>query len=418
MIKTMDEAVAALMGYIPASGLMHHNYKLDRMRQLMELLDNPQDSFKSIHIAGTSGKTSTAYFIRGLLQTAGVKTGLTISPHITSITERVQVDGAAVGDEMFIRQLNELIDKVGTSTIQPTYFELLVALAYMIFREEKVDYAVIETGLGGLLDATNVITRQDKICVITDIGFDHMDVLGTTLREIAAQKAGIIQSGNLLVLQHQDTEIEKVISDYAATKNVRDIILVEPGDALSDLPIFQQRNWSAAMAAYEVVAKREGLEVLSNADLRNIIWQQPPGRMEMVTVNDKTIIMDGAHNPQKLHALVNSIREKGFTSLDIIVSFVSDKHSQLEANLRELQPMTNQLVVTDFSVMRDVGKSASSSSDIAAAARQLGMSPVEIHEPRQALERLLVQSESPILITGSLYLVAALRDHVMGLSQE
>lgn len=121
------------------------------MRQLMELLGNPQDSYAVIHVAGTSGKTSTAYFIRGLLQTAGKKTGLTVSPHIRSITERIQIDGRPISDELFVSYLNQLLEKVENSPLTPTYFELLVALAYLVFREEKVDYAVIETGLGGLL---------------------------------------------------------------------------------------------------------------------------------------------------------------------------------------------------------------------------------------------------------------------------
>ena len=225
MIRTIGEALATLHTYIPAPGMMAKNYTLDRMQQLMALLGHPQDSYKSIHIAGTSGKTSTAYFVSGLLQTAGAKVGLTVSPHIQSITERIQINGEPIADDLFVHYLNMLLAKLEDSAITPTYFELLVALAFLVFREEDVDYAVIETGLGGLLDGTNVITRQDKVCVITDIGLDHTDVLGATVEEIALQKAGIVQPGTTLILQHQAETIEQTITDEAYRRGAEEVVI-------------------------------------------------------------------------------------------------------------------------------------------------------------------------------------------------
>lgn len=412
MITTIDEAMEVLMSYIPAPGLMHHNYKLERMQSLMALLDNPQDSYKVIHIAGTSGKTSTAYFVRGLLQAAGAKTGLTVSPHIQSITERIQIDGKPINDKQFVDHLNNLLAKVTKSDLRPTYFELLVALAYMVFREEKVDYAVVETGLGGLLDGTNVVTRADKLCVITDIGLDHTEILGKTLPEIARQKSGIVQRANQVIIQHQDPEIEAVLKQDALDRGASRVDFVPPGYAngAETLPAFQQRNWAAAVTAYQTVAQRDNLPDISAINSHSVQYQQPPGRMEEFKVGDKTVIMDGAHNPQKLHALVESLQARGMTSVDVLVSFVSNEPEKLEECLRVLQPITKTMVVTDFSVMRDVGKSASSADDITAIAQKLEFQSVtQIANPQQAMEHILSTSGQVVLVTGSLYLVAQLR---------
>lgn len=411
MIRTIEQATNILQSYIPQPGMMHHNYKLERMRRLMELLGNPQNDYSIIHVAGTSGKTSTSYFIRELLQSAGKRTGLTVSPHIESITERIQVDGQPVSDEKFIHYLNQLLAIIENSDVEPTYFELLMALAYMVFREEGVEYAVIETGLGGLLDATNVVTREDKVCVITDIGLDHTDVLGHTVQEIALQKAGIIQPGNTLILQHQDDEIEQTILQEALKRGaVATHIVSAIINDTYELPQFQRRNWAVATAAYEYVARRDSLVSLENLDVRRAMEQQPPGRMEQFTVGDKTIILDGAHNPQKLHALVGSLQEKGLTSLSVIVSFVDSKRDLLRDSLEQLAPVTQQLIVTDFSILRDVGRTASPTEAIIATARQLDFPSVSrIDDPHKALRHLLEADNPVILVTGSLYLVAQLR---------
>lgn len=414
MIRTMDEALATLRTYIPAPGMMAKNYTLDRMRQLMTLLGDPQDSYKSIHIAGTSGKTSTAYFVSGLLQTAGARVGLTVSPHMQSITERIQINGEPIADDLFIHYLTMLLEKLGQSDIKPTYFELLVALAFLVFREEKVEYAVVETGLGGLLDGTNIITRPDKVCAITDIGLDHTDVLGSTVEAIALQKAGIVQPGATLVLQHQDKAVERTITEEAYRRGAKEVVAVPVAAYIAELPGFQRRNWAIAMAAYTFVADRDHLTPLLKLDSHDAMLHQPPGRMEIITVHGKTVVMDGAHNPQKLHALVGSLQDQGYTSVAVLASFVSDKRDLLESNLRELQPITRELIVTDFSVVRDIGKSASSATEIVAVAKQLGFQSVkQITHPQEALAYLLSLSDQVALVTGSLYLVAQLRSQLL-----
>lgn len=416
MIQTISQAMEVLQSYIPAPGRMHRNYKLERMNKLMELLGNPQNDYKAVHIAGTSGKTSTAYFIQGLLQAAGQKTGLTVSPHIQSITERIQIDGEPIADDKFIGYLNEVLEKLKTSDLQPTYFELLMALAYMTFREENVDYAVIETGLGGLLDATNVVTRPDKLCVIADIGLDHTDVLGKTVREIALQKAGIVQPGNVLILQHQARDIEQIIAEHAVSRGAAGVkIAGDPEAGSLGLPLFQQRNWTLAAMAYNQLAERDRLPRSTELEGHELMAHQPPGRMEIIQTEGKTVILDGAHNPQKMQALVASLREKGYGQLSVLVSFVGDKKDILEATLQQLEPVLKTLTVTDFSVMRDMGRTASAAGEVVEAAEKLGYATVRIDDPKVALRALLSSPGQVILVTGSLYLVAQLRGMLLSI---
>src|SRR5688572_622401 len=211
MIHTLADAETALRAYIPSAPLKDR-YTLDRMQALLAFLGDPQEKLRVVHIAGTSGKTSAAYFVRGLLQASGARTGLTISPHMVSLAERVQIAGAPVSDAAFVQYIHDFLPLVEKSGLQPSYFEIIIALAFWVFAHEDVDFAVIETGLGGLLDATNTVRRADKVCVITDIGLDHTDILGETIPEIAAQKAGIIQPGNIVVVQNQQSAALNVIT--------------------------------------------------------------------------------------------------------------------------------------------------------------------------------------------------------------
>ena len=214
-LDSIDSAVRALYEYIPQTASMKQNYSLDRLRTFLSEIGNPQETRRVVHIAGTSGKTLTAYFIRALLQEAGQVTGLTVSPHVLSITERVQINGKPLPDDEFVGYLERFLEIVRASEVPLTYFEVLVAFAQWVFDERQVDYAVVETGLGGLLDGTNTVTRADKVCVITDMGLDHTEVLGDTIEAIARQKAGIIQPGNPVFLLEQDAAATAVVAEEA-----------------------------------------------------------------------------------------------------------------------------------------------------------------------------------------------------------
>jgi len=168
ILTSIKDAEQLLLTYSPEKQA-GETYTLGRMRLFMERLGNPQNDIPAVHIAGTSGKTSTAYYVRAMLEAHGKKTGLTTSPHITSVAERVQIGGKPLDDATFLSYLNEFLALIARwPDIRPTYFELLTAFAYWVFKQESVDYMVIEVGLGGLLDATNVIDTE-KVCVITPI---------------------------------------------------------------------------------------------------------------------------------------------------------------------------------------------------------------------------------------------------------
>ena len=190
-LRSFNDIDTVLKDFIPPMRSFRSVYTLDTMRALMLALGNPQNSYKTIHVAGTSGKTSTSYYIAALLGQTGKKIGLSVSPHVDNVNERVQIDLVPLDEHEYCQQFSTFLQIINKLRIKPTYFELLIAFAFWQFAQEKVDYAVIEVGLGGLLDGTNVIERSDKVCVIADIGLDHVAVLGNSLAGIAAQKAGI-----------------------------------------------------------------------------------------------------------------------------------------------------------------------------------------------------------------------------------
>ena len=412
-LRNFAEASDALRSYIP-NKRFEDNYRLDRMRSLLAALGDPQETFATVHIAGTSGKTSTAYLVRALLEAAGQKTGLTVSPHVDSVTERIQLSGHPISEDAFVDHLERLLTRVESTGLSPTYFEVLVALAYLVFHTEDVDYAVVETGLGGLLDGTNTIARRDKVCVITDIGLDHTEVLGETVEEIAGQKAGIIQPGNAVVLQGQDPAVERVVAEAARARGaqltvVRDV----PGGPLaasSDLALFQRRNLRVAEVTYRLVAARDGLPPLSALDLPGLADCLPPARMEIREVQGREIVIDGAHNPQKLRALRGALQERGYGRVAVLANVVGAPSQKVDDCLRELLPIASLLVVPDFAVVQDVDRRSVPAAEMVARARRLGFENVQAAaDPRAGLAAVLSGHEKSVLVTGSLYLAAQVR---------
>lgn len=413
-LTSLPEATEALLQYSPPD--MKAKYQLNRMRALLDVLGNPQDNFRSIHIAGTSGKTSTAYFVRGLLEAAGCKTGLTVSPHIVAISERVQIGGMPLAEDEFLACLNNFLSIVDLSRLQPTYFELLIALAYWVFDKESVDYAVIETGLGGLLDGTNTITRGDKVCVITNIGLDHTEILGDTLPAIAAQKAGIIQSHNYVLVRAQAMDVIDVFERVCHEKDA-ELQLVSDALPPTTLPEFQHGNWALALATYEHMSARDGLGQLTQEHLVRVAQQTPPGRGEIYTIGDKTIILDGAHNPQKLEALLCALAAKNITSAAVLANFVESPDSKLEQSIEQLLPFADYWIVPEFSAGQDI-KSRRSFASQRVIDRASSSKVVATIDASAALVALLARPEKVLLITGSLYLVSLLRPEILRLQRK
>lgn len=412
-LKSFDDVHKALADFVPATHSVHHAYTLTRIRELMEFLGNPQDTYQIIHVAGTSGKTSTSYYLAGMLKEAGKKVGLTVSPHIDEVNERVQINLKPLAEAKFCSQLQTFLDLVEKSATKPTYHELLIAFAYWVFARDKVDYAVIEVGLGGLLDSTNVINRPDKICVITDIGLDHTAILGRTLPEIASQKAGIIKPHNAVFMHSQSEAVMEVVREVCSQQQAELQELHAPAaDQLPlSLPLFQRRNWFLAFTTFLWLRQRDGLEPLDGSQLTSTTRTYVPARMEVIRVGHRTLIMDGAHNSQKLEALVSSIRQQfPGTPAAILLSMAQGKGPKLDSNLKHLRGLAGHVIITAFKTQQDLYKVSVDPLKIAAACDRLGFKNFEvISDPEEAYAALLKRPEPLLLITGSFYLISHIR---------
>ena len=417
-MTTLAEAEALLAKYVPlAKEVTGRNITLERMVPLMEALGNPQHKLKIIHIAGTSGKTSTAYFISQMLTTANQKTGLTVSPHVDSVLERVQINTRPMNEHDFASNLSELVGIITEAEIEPTYFELLIAFAYWYFAKQKVDYAVIETGMGGLQDGTNIADNQDKICVITDIGLDHMHVLGHTVTEIARQKAGIIHGHNKVLIYRQPDEIMDVFASHSesigAELNIfeQDVLAANKTlpKELESLPDFQKRNWLLAYETYMEIAEEGNLPDLNKDELASTMQVQVPGRMDQKLVQRKNIIMDGAHNEQKMQAFVASFSHK-FPGKIVPVLLSLKEGKEFSAVLPLLKPITSKLIISTFDTSQDLPSVSIDPEELAVAAKRFGYDSVTVEPAQDKAYRLLLDEPGDVaIITGSFYLLGQLR---------
>lgn len=412
-IHSLAEAEKALLAFIP-SGPVEKRYSLDRIRTLMAFLGNPQNSMKIIHVAGTSGKTSTAYYCAALLREAGYSVGLTVSPHIDTVSERAQINLAPLDDDTYCHDLSTFLTLVEQSGVVPSYFEVLIAFAFWLFQQQNVEYAVIEVGIGGLLDSTNIIDRPDKTCVITDIGFDHVALLGTTLPDIAAQKAGIIHPHNTVFMYEQGHGVSDVVRTVCDEVNAQLIIANSPDTAASwntHLPSFQQRNFNLALTAVQHLLK--GL--LTADHIKHAANTYIPARAEEVIYQGKTLVLDGSHNPQKLTALVGSLSEHSeVIPTALLVSFGENKELSIEENLQILRKLSDSIVITAFWLGEGTPRRAIDPSIIAAAAQHVGFRDITVEpDPQKAFDLLLQKEAQRLVITGSFYLLNHVRPIVI-----
>jgi dihydrofolate synthase/folylpolyglutamate synthase len=404
-IHSLADAELALKRFTPNKQTTNWTFSLERMQAFMAALGDPQEKLKIIHVAGTSGKTSTAYYIAEMLRQAGKTVGLTVSPHVDLVNERVQLNGVPMAEADFCALLGEFINLPAVKAADPSYFGLLIGFAFWAFAKQAVDYAVIEVGLGGRLDSTNVINRAEKVCVITDIGLDHIAMLGNDLPSIAAEKAGIIQSGNHVLMANQPEEVIEVVKERA-TEQAADLDILEPTNAPEYLPLFQQRNWCVAQAVVSYVAQRDGF-AFTREQAEASAGVLIPARMETLQYNGKTVILDGAHNVQKITALCASLKEKyPDQKLAAVVSFVHDKDDSMEQKMAALHTVADTLIITTFRAEQDMPKWSIEPEVIEKAAHQAGFKSVTIiNSPKEAFESLMHQQEPVVLVTGSFYLL-------------
>jgi len=394
-ITSLDHADKVLKEFAPKK--IDGAYQLDRMFKVMDLLGNPQDGLQVIHVAGTAGKTSTSYFIAKMLQLSGKSVGLSVSPHISYLNERTQIDGIPLEEIEFCRLLEEFLVIPGLQAMQPTYFETMVAFAYWVFAKKKVDYAVIEVGLGGLLDGTNVVKRADKVCVITDIDFDHMHILGDTLDKIAFQKAGIIQDNNAVFMLQQADEIVATIHNYAAKHDAKLFIHGQSSEVPPNLPLYQQRNWSLAHDAYEYIMARDDL---AEEELTHDVDWQVPGRMETI----RNFILDGAHNPGKFVALVKTLQDQLPDQKFTCIIGIKTQKTYVSECIRLIAPITDKIICVPVTAVQDIAYKTLDPEVVAKICREAGLEDVVVTDSlKKAIA--MVPDSTPTVITGSLFLL-------------
>src|SRR5438309_462380 len=351
---------------------------LDRITDLMDLLGQPQRSYPSIHLTGTNGKTSTARMIDALLREFGLRTGRYTSPHLQSVTERIALDGSPISAERFgevyddIAPLVEVVD--GRHPDKVTFFELLTAMAFAAFADAPVDIGVIEVGLGGRWDATNVL--HAPVAVVTSIGLDHVGILGSTVAEIAAEKAGIIHEGATVVSAGQTADAALVLTNRVAEVGARlaregvdfgvrrrsiavggqSLDLGGLGGDYDDvfLPLYgahQAANAACALAAVEAFFGAENRGTIDVEAVRAAFaGVQSPGRLEIIR-RSPTVLLDGAHNPAGAAALASALEEAfTFERLIGVVAVLGDK--DVEGVLGQLEPVLDEVVISTNSSPR------------------------------------------------------------------
>lgn len=352
---------------------------LGRMRALLKALGNPHRDYPSIIVAGTNGKGSTSATLTSILNEAGQRTAHYTSPHLVDIRERWTVAGEMISPAL----LDQCIEEIrSANAITPTYFEALTLIAFLAFSKANIDVAVLEVGMGGRLDATNVV--KPLLSIITPVSFDHMEFLGNTIRKIAAEKAGVIHRGAIVLTSNDDPAVLDVIRRRAQKFGNRFIHVTDEHDT----PLagaFQRRN-----AALAVRAARE-LNIGEDAIARGVANTKWRGRLEMLQVRGRTIWIDGGHNAHAARAIAPFIEANVARPRTLVFGIMSDK--DVDAVKATLYPLFDRIITTEPYPPRSM------------KAAELGGIPIE--EPERAFEAALDAPERSVVIAGSLYLAGA-----------
>ena len=296
-------------------------YKKDigNIIEACNFLDNPHKKFKSIHIAGTNGKGSTAHLISSILQEAGFKTGLYTSPHLKDFRERIKINGVKISENDVISFVTT--NKKNFEKINMSFFEYTVALAFDHFAKEKVDIAIIETGLGGRLDSTNIISPE--ISVITNIGYDHMNLLGNSLKQISIEKAGIIKEKTPVLVGRKQIETETVFEEKASQKNTS-VFYAKQNEVKFNVPNYQKENINTSISAIKILDWKISNQEI-NDGIKNVNQNTGlRGRWETLSKNPK-IICDTGHNVDGISNIINQLKQIKFNKLHIVFGTVNDK---------------------------------------------------------------------------------------------
>ncbi len=432
--KQAEAYILSFTDYEKIPGILYTsaNYDLRRMDELLELLGNPHLSARTIHIAGTKGKGSTAAMIAEVLSTAGYVTGLYTSPHLHSIRERVRVNGTLISEAEFVslvKTVQPAVEKINRKATygQLTTFEILTTLTLAYFHKKRVDFQVLEVGLGGRLDATNVV--KPAVCVITSISLDHTEVLGGTLSKIAEEKAGIIKPGCIVVSAPQPQEAALVIDKVCQEKKARLIqvgkdvtwdkitsdlqkqsliVRGEQGNYNLTIPLLgdhQLENTATAVAALEVLASSRVKIPVKNIreGLARVKWA---GRLQILSYRP-LLIVDGAHNTYSMKRLVEAIKQD-FIYEKCFVIFGTSCDKDVSGMVRELLPLSCNTFVTSSSHPR-----AASASLLVNEFTRQGCKVELSGNVSETLSYVLALTgdKDLVCVTGSLFVVAEAIDY-------
>jgi dihydrofolate synthase/folylpolyglutamate synthase len=368
---------------------------LGRVRALLRCLGHPERTFPSIIVAGTNGKGSTCATLTSILDASGLRTGLYTSPHLVDLRERWMLGGQPISEDLLqesVEQLRHAADRLG---ISPTYFEALTLVAFIAFRLDRCDVAVLEVGMGGRLDATNVV--RPVAALITPIGLDHMEFLGTTIRKIAAEKAGVIHRGAIVLTSNTDEVIVSVLRRRTAKFANRFIVVTNDHDT----PLagdFQRRNAALAVRAAEELAERFP-SITPEAIERGVAETRWRGRLERIALGGKEIWVDSFHNAHAVAAISPFLDTLPRPRL-LVFGIMSDKDVADVA--RTLFPRFDAVITTEPYPPRSMSAEA-----LAGMARAAGLEAHAEPQPRAALERALAAPERTVVVGGSLYLAGA-----------
>ena len=427
MSMTYEEA----MEYIESVGRFGSNYGLRRTFRLLEILGNPQEKLKLIHVAGTNGKGSTTAMITKMLRGLGYKIGMYTSPYLEEFEERIQINGVNIRKDTFVELLEEVkkaVDKVIEENYDhPTEFEILTALMFLYFYNERVDYGVIEVGIGGTMDSTNVLTPV--ISVITSISMDHMNILGDTIEEIAKQKGGIIKQNIPVELYPQEKKVEEVISKIAKEKNSElHLVKNDSGKLIKinrekvyqevqvrgindiyniNLPLLGEHqilNLTVAMNTVEILLNNENKYASKNLiekSLEDVEWK---GRLEVLH-KEPFVVIDGAHNIDGIKSLRRNI-EKYFkyNNMYLLLGILADK--QVGEMIKEITPMAKKIYA-----LTPHSERAELSEDLRKEILKYNKNVVATENYEDALEEVITEAKKDdlILVSGSLYMIGDMR---------
>ncbi|MDY6847357.1 MAG: folylpolyglutamate synthase/dihydrofolate synthase family protein [Chloroflexota bacterium] len=420
-------------------------FNLDRMRRFMTLLGDPQKDYDIIHIAGTKGKGSVSALCASVLKSEGYQVGLYTSPHMVRYTERIKINDHEIS-KMDVVDIIDQIKPVTEKVPEITTFELMTAMAFLYFSQQKVDYGVFEVGLGGRLDATNIV--NPLVAVITSISYDHVKILGDTLSEIAGEKGGIIKENVPVIVAPQKEEARLKLEQIAQERNApviqvgRDYLyaadshsmdsqhflvwtpdeqpmvdeFIESGgrDLWSPLRLqipllgfHQVENAATAYAALKTTEKL-GLKISQNSYQKGFSSVKWPGRMEVLH-NHPTIVLDSAHNRYSALRLRQALDDY-FPGLPVIMLFGASEDKDIEGMFQELLPRVRRVITTQSIHPRAIDAGA-----LVELAHRFGRSTQAVVPIEDAFNVALQEAgdEAVILVTGSVFVVAAIRDFFM-----